>query len=212
MPNHCQNTLGVLGKTEDVIEFINFITLDESTGSSDDKYKIFRSLSPMPIELENTTSLIAGEENKELIEKYGSDNWYNWANENWGTKWGDYSIDTSGIEHCNVTTYNILENGDPDYENPITKSNGESYIHFEYQTAWGPGSDFLKEQLSKQFPKLMFWLYYEEPGMCFAGEIKINKGEIVSDESWEYHYKYDSIADIDWDHYDYMKAEKAGEL
>jgi len=212
MPNHCENTLGVLGKTEDVMEFINFIAVESNEGG--DKYKIFQSLSPSPKELSNDAPVNFADKgkNKELIDKYGADNWYDWNVDNWGTKWGDYEIDTMGIQHCYQTTYQLLENGEVDYENPITKSNGESYIHFYYQTAWSPGSDFLKEQLSKQFPKLNFWLYYEEPGMCFAGEVKINKGKVISDDSWEYRYKYDSIVDMDWDHDNYMEAVKTGEL
>ncbi len=209
MPNHCENILGVLGKTEDVMKFINFITV--KSDESGDEYKIFKSLKPTPEELINTTSP-SKEKNWDLINKYGADNWYDWCNNNWGTKWGDYDIHTFGIQHCNVTSYSLLENGEVDYKNPITKSSGESYIHFDFQTAWGPGSDFLKEQLSKQFPELIFRLEYEEPGMCFAGEVRINKGNIIMDDSWEYRAKYDSIVDIDWDYYESDRFKIKNEL
>lgn len=211
MPNHCENTLGVLGKTEDVIKFINFITVEPD--ESGDKYKLFKSLSPTPKELINTTAP-SKEKNNELINKYGADNWYDWCNNNWGTKWGDYDIDTTGIQNCSITSYPLLENGEVDYENPITKMNGNSYIYFSYQTAWSPGSEFLKQQLSKQFAELNFWLEYEEPGMCFAGEIRICKGKVVLDDSWEFRTKYDAITDIDWDDYnsDYYKTKNELEV
>ena len=202
MPNHCENTLGVLGKTEDVMEFVNLVS------KGDDVYEIFKSLKPMPEELIDTS--FPQVTNEELKSKYGYDNWYDWCCANWGTKWGDYDINTPGIEHSSITSYPELENGDVDIENPITVLTNESSIHFYYQTAWAAGEESLKKLLSEQFPKLIFWLYYEEPGMCFAGELRICKGNIVYDESWEFHPKYDSIVDIDWDHYesDYFKTKQ----
>lgn len=35
---------------------------------------------------------ISESESKELIQKYGYDNWYDWNIENWGTKWNAYDI------------------------------------------------------------------------------------------------------------------------
>lgn len=204
MPNHCENTLGVLGQTEDITEFINFIS------KGDDIYEIFKSLKPMPEELIDTT--FPQVENEELKSKYGSDNWYDWCAANWGTKWGDYETQTSGIEHSSITRYSSLEDGTFDFENSITELTGESSVHFNYQTAWAAGEECLGKLLSEQFPKLTFWLYYEEPGMCFAGELRIYKGNIVYNEGWDFHPKYDSVVDIDWSQYesdsDYYKTKE----
>lgn len=56
----------------------------------------FNEIIPMPQELENTNKIypINGEEksNKELIKKYGADNWYDWSVKNWGTKWNTDSV------------------------------------------------------------------------------------------------------------------------
>ena len=101
MPNHCENILGVMGKTEDVMEFINFITVKSDEGI--DEYKIFKSLSPLPEELTNTS--FPQSVNEELKLKYGFDNWYEWCCANWGTKWGDYDNNTPGIEHSSITSY-----------------------------------------------------------------------------------------------------------
>lgn len=53
---------------------------------NEEKEVDFEILDPMPKELEGTTSPVK-EENKELKEKYGADNWFDWRWMNWGCKW-----------------------------------------------------------------------------------------------------------------------------
>jgi hypothetical protein len=72
MPNHCNNTLGVLGKTSDVEKFVEFVK-SKNKDKTGCEYEIFESLIPMPKELEGTTSPSKGG-NEELINKYGTDN------------------------------------------------------------------------------------------------------------------------------------------
>jgi hypothetical protein len=199
MPNHCNNTLGITGPKEDVEQFIELIT-NMGSNKDNDPYELFKNLLPMPKELEGTISP-SKERNEQLIEKYGSDNWYDWCNSNWGTKWGDYSLTTSGISHKKKYAYSTLENGETDYENPVITLSGESSIHFEYDTAWGPGCDELAKAIVEQFPKLNGFIYYEEPGMCFAGQLIFANGEIKQHDQWEYHYVPDEVTDIDFDLY-----------
>ena len=46
----------------------------------------FNKFIPMPKELEGTISPTT-EKNRELIKKYGADNWFDWRLMNWGVKW-----------------------------------------------------------------------------------------------------------------------------
>ena len=57
---------------------------------------------------------ITKEESQELIKKYGQDNWYEWAHQNWGTKWGAYDNEMDGDTYRFTTAWcpvslNILE-------------------------------------------------------------------------------------------------------
>jgi hypothetical protein len=179
MPNECMNTLSVMGEKENVEEFVKFVT----TGI--DKISLFNSLIPFPEELDDTTSpvnLADKGKNKELIEKYGSDNWYDWRVDNWGTKWGDYELTTS----------------------EITKAYNEEqwYINFNYTTAWSPGENELANAICKHFPKLKAMIQYEEPGMCFAGETLVLNGKIVRQDSWELNQLNESITEVYWPQYE----------
>lgn len=196
MPNHCNNTLGVLGKTEDVEKFVAFVT-NNGEDKEQNKYQLFKSLMPMPKELEGTTSP-SKLSNEELIKKYGTDNWYDWCNSNWGTKWGDYDITKSDLANLVQYSYPFNKDGIKDYDNPIENTDN-SYVHFYYDTAWAPGSDELSAALCSKFPKLNFNLYYEEPGMGFAGQVKITNGEVIYDDSWDFHQNCDDISEIDFD-------------
>ena len=180
MPNECMNTLGIMGKKEDVEEFAKFVF-----PSGEDEVALFNSLIPFPEELGDTTSpvnLADKGKNKELIEKYGSDNWYDWKINNWGTKWGDYETTASEI----VKEY----------------SGDEWHINYNYTTAWCPGEDELANAICKHFPKLKAMIQYEEPGMCFAGETLISNGRIVRQDSWELNKQHEHITEVYWPQYE----------
>ena len=196
MPNHCNNTLGVAGETEEVEKFIEFVT-NKDFAKKGDEYSIFKNLMPMPEELEGTTSP-SKSSNEELIKKYGTDNWYDWCYKNWGTKWGDYETTKSDLMNHVTYSYPFKEDGTKDYDNSI-ENKEESYVHFYYDTAWGPGSDELSILLCNQFPNLNFNLYYEEPGMGFAGQVKIKNGEEIFSDSWDLHQECNDISKIDFD-------------
>lgn len=177
MPNHCSNTLGIIGPKQDIEDFIELVK-NKDENDSDNAYALFENLKPIPEELKGTTSP-SKYSNEDLIDKYGYDNWYDWCNANWGTKWGDYDISIDGVK----------------------KSGKEYSVNFEYNTAWGPGCNELASAIVNRFPNLNGFISYEEPGMGFAGQLIFKKGEIVSDESWEYNNKYDDVDDIDFDMY-----------
>ena len=84
MPNHCNSKLGITGPTEDIEIFIKTV---ENNGSDKEAnpYELFENLIPMPKELVGTTSSFGRENDIDLVDKYGHDNWYDWCNANWGT-------------------------------------------------------------------------------------------------------------------------------
>ena len=180
MPNHCENQFTVRGDKDDVINFIvscikpkhgeeplseNQIKQAIIAGAFDNQsqyvfnnFCLFRKLKPMPEELEDTIKGSGQEKNQELIDKYGADNWYDWANANWETKWGCYDVSF-----------------DPIYKT----DSGEYEMQINYSTAWSPGDDCLMENLAvEEYEKLKFHLYYQEPGMGYHGFFFIKAGRV----------------------------------
>ena len=82
----------------------------------------------------------------------GYDNWYDWANEIWGTKWGD------------CETHIVIN---------------DEYISGYYDTAWGPLSADFWIKVSQEYPKLRFAIGYAEEGMNFRGADTYHDGEIL---------------------------------
>ena len=62
---------------------------------------IARYYLPMPEDLANSTAGLPSEKSIKLKEKYGYENWLNWALKNWGTKWGCCEFDVKD----NILTY-----------------------------------------------------------------------------------------------------------
>jgi len=83
--------------------------------------------------------------------KYGAFTWYEWANENWETKWNAY--------------------GQPD------KRNTENIIFF--QTAWSCPHNLMKK-LSEMFPDVEFEVAWADEDLGHnLGIIKLKNGEIL---------------------------------
>lgn len=165
MPNWCENTLRIRGKKEDLEAFKK--QLEDSKLQNKD-ICIFETFHPMPKEYRGVNSPNRDEDlAKELTEKYGSSDWYDWANSNWGTKWG-----------CCDTRWHIDE--------PLPTDHDELYdLEMYYQTAWSPGDDCL-EDIFQGLNHLSFFLTYEEPGMGFAGSLFVRNGTTEYKETREY--------------------------
>jgi len=89
----------------------------------------------------------------------GYDNWYDWANEIWGTKWGDCQ---THIDLNEKDSYNDV-----------------AYVSGWYETAWGPFEADFWIKVSQEYPKLKFAIGYVEEGMNFRGADTYQDGECL---------------------------------
>jgi len=145
MPNHITNKVSLKGDTQKINEVIQFV------GDKMD----FNKIIPMPEELEGTQSP-SSKPNRELIKKYGYDNWYDWRCANWGTKWNAYNFDT---EDC-----------------PIPHLNGTTY---EFFTAWSAPEPILF-RLSEMFPDVEFELSFADEDMGYnCGIYTFLNGDVI---------------------------------
>jgi hypothetical protein len=178
MPNWVSTSLSVKGSEKELQRFIDGIT----------DSKILESYVPCPEELHATVAGYVGDDKAEEhrkqqesnIAKYGYKDWYDWAYEEWGTKWGD----------C-----------DTDISKPLEHSNGSWEVQVHYQTAWGPAdAGFLK--VSALFPELLFTFDYDEEAGFFAGVHAFRDGAIIFESmyepcSYEGEVDYDDYESID---------------
>ena len=145
MPNHVYNWISVEEKYAGKIEEISKVGLAQY-------YK------PMPKELEYSSfpdETMTKEKSDHLIKLYGHNNWYEWALDNWGTKWGCY---------------------DNEYDRDV---NTELY---SYTTAWSPLDMELLDMLAKDIPT--FWFGWEEE-QGFGQEWEYKDGVSRLDLEWD---------------------------
>jgi hypothetical protein len=96
-----------------------------------------------------------------LVAKHGACTWYEWQNENWGTKWGTYD-----------TTYQVL-GGDG------------SPILIEFQTAWGPPSPAMMRKIDDYLCETYYlkdirWIGHDPSGGSTCDiEVLEKEGETV---------------------------------
>ena len=106
MPNWCSNQITITGD-KSVIDKIEKIVKEE-----DHKNGLLNYMSPMPKQLEDTTSpSSASDKPQPMVE--GFDCWYDWRVEKWGTKWDVnefYGVDRQGdtISFFNISSDKAL--------------------------------------------------------------------------------------------------------
>ena len=139
MPNWCDNNITITGPNS-VIDKIEKIVAEE--GSEGNLLQYFH---PMPKELSDTTA--DGSKRKKLQKKYGHDDWYSWAVENWSTKW-------------DINEFHGFER--------IELGIDESEIHFGFSSAWAPPIGAYEYWLDKNSNCSIRATYYEG-GCDFMG-------------------------------------------
>lgn len=167
MPNHCTNTLRVVGEPKEVQRFIETVTVQ---ADNKERIGILHTIVPCPSELQNTKSGFFGDTDKqkelevkqaENLAKYGFKDWYDWCIANWGTKWGDYDTEQ---------TFLFVDD---------TKTS--MMVRYLYTTAWSPAIHGLCK-VSEKFPTLWFVNSFQEEGMDFMGAVTIHDGRIYAED------------------------------
>ena len=141
MPNWCENQISITGPNSVIDKIEKIINADDSHENTG----LLNFFHPMPKELEGTTSPSSASD-KPQPKVDGFDNWYDWRNANWGTKWEVcefYGVDRSYI------------------------NDDESQITVGFSSAWGPPLEAYQRFLDKH-PVILEARYYE-PGCDFMG-------------------------------------------
>jgi len=185
MPNHCENHTTFQGSLTDIEAILaiinstkvpaisNLVPMPAELRDIESRFSDDATLPKWVEEKYANGEMTADEYNERVSEverlsaayasnraKYGYKDWYDWAtaDENWGTKWGDYD---------HFGEYPKIE---PEYQNL-------SQLSFSYQTAWGPFSESFWLKVSEQFPNVLIINSYSESGMCFMGAIAVRNGQ-----------------------------------
>lgn len=140
MPNWCENHVRITGNKDTIQKLI-------------DAKLSLEQLLPIPKELQYPENYLTDEnvrvefekQKKVNLEKHGSEYWYDWCLENWGTKW---DIDLHTIETMDDEIYAV------------------------FSTAWSPPIEAMKA-LVKQNKDLEIDMKYIETGMGFVGRLYI---------------------------------------
>ena len=141
MPNWCENQISITGPNSVIDKIEKIINADDSHENTG----LLDFFHPMPKELEGTTSPSSASD-KPQPKVDGFDNWYDWRNANWGTKWEVcefYGVDRSYI------------------------NDDESQITVGFSSAWAPPLEAYQRFIDKH-PVILEARYYE-PGCDFMG-------------------------------------------
>ena len=156
MPNWCTNRVNVYSENKKDLQKVYDIFADEKS--------VFGQVIPEP---DWESIPVDGEypKKREIRNPHGDlitivtewadgrqdDRWYNWRNQNWGTKW------------------DVAGNVDIEEERWGADGNDElESFEANFETAWAP-PEGICARLRQLFPEVHFSWFYDEPGMEVAG-------------------------------------------
>ena len=145
MPNWCSNEVEIYGEKEDIAKFVEECFTDfKGTPVLD-----FNKVMPEPdYDQPQKDGTHNNGVQKELHDVMPD--WWNWRNNNWGTKW-NLVPDPEG----NLTGYEVVGQDD-------------GFIQLEFETAWSPPNGIYNEIWAK-YPDLSVNWFYREDGCQLAG-------------------------------------------
>jgi hypothetical protein len=152
MPNWCSNYLQIETKTPK-----QFTKLIQGITNDSEQPLDFDRVIPTPKELLETSAPNRTNA-KEMKDKYGYEDWYEFRVSKWGTKWNASDVD---LQLTSPTSLSI-----------------------SFNTAWSPPIPVI-EAIAEKYPFASISLEYYEEGMGFAGEVCYEKGERVSESEQE---------------------------
>ena len=153
MPNHCYTRISISNPTKKQKEILKQIKLDgglcryyvpfpeELNGISNGSTTIDGKSVRHWREIDGENVAVSEKELKQLEEKYGATNWYDWCLNNWGTKWGcyEFGIDDDVIQFTSAWSPigdNIIQMFAQDFPS----------FHYEYEEEQGWGAEFDYEE------------------------------------------------------------------
>ena len=161
MPNNTDSVIEFKVSYEIKVKILDFIKGVDDNG--DLRPLCFNKIIPMP------STIFHGDLGQKEKEIHGTNNWYDWSIENWGTKWDAY--DTS-----------ICEVGTSNSENFILDKKSKTKVRVYFLTAWSPVPKILSV-LSKNFPVKFIYAYRDEGGGFYGKDEYLNGVLIKSSEN-----------------------------
>jgi len=145
MPNWCSNEVHVDGSEEDIAKFTEECFSDHKGVAVLDFSKVL----PEP---DYDKPKKDGTHNNGVQTELSSamPDWWNWRNDNWGTKW------------------NLVPNHDGDLTSYDVVAQGDDYINLTFDTAWSP-PDGIYDAIVEKYPDLSVSWFYREDGVQMAG-------------------------------------------
>jgi hypothetical protein len=189
MPNWVYNGLTIEGNPDEVKSLINqmnkpFVNPVESNGDLSFNVKQVKYVNPV-FAFRNIYSYKDAGVSDEVYMgqppstpdfsdwmKFQTNDWYNFNNREWGTKW-DVAV----------------ADGEKYAETSIQETeNGENYVvYYSFNTAWSVPIPAIKK-LSAQYPNLLMTLSYEEE-TGWGGEMEFLRGEVISESEYGWQCK-----------------------